>query len=82
MLSWLQEKKMMEGKPMKTLHDLALQYKSDVETRIEVLQDGVEEILLSPVLMTEDMREDYDAQIGHWQTTLKEIDEVLQCHVA
>lgn len=56
---------------MKTLYDLVLQYKSDVEQRIECLKEEWNN-------QNEDCIDDCDQQIVHWETTLKEINDVLE----
>lgn len=60
---------------MNSLLQLVRQYKSDVEQRIvciETERDNDEAGWVDP-----DIVDDYNAQIAHWQATLKGIDEVL-----
>lgn len=61
---------------MKTLYELVEQYKSDVEQRIKCIKDEWDNADDS-VHISEDCIDDYDQQIAHWETTLKEIDDVL-----
>lgn len=63
----------------KTLYELAEQYKSDVLNRIISLEIERDEILaeiFDPEIQ-QDVITDYGEQLGHWNVTLKMIDETL-----
>lgn len=58
----------------KTLYELVQQYKSDVETRIQCLRLGYDELdFEAPAEQIKSIEE----QIAHWEATLAEIDETL-----
>lgn len=63
----------------KTLYELAEQYKADVLNRIVSLEIERDEILtdIYDPEMQDEINADYGEQIGHWQATLKMIDETL-----
>ena len=56
----------------KSLYELVLMYKSDVETRISVLQEDYANDGFSP-----NQKDDILQQIYHWEATLKIINETL-----
>lgn len=63
---------------MKTLLQLAHQYKGDVEQRIKCLEferDNLDEIL--DASYHQGKINDCNSQIAHWEATLKQIDKVL-----
>jgi len=60
-----------------TLLELAKQYEADVKTRIQCIQDDWEQADGAEIY-SEECIEDYENQIGHWNTTLKMIQEVIK----
>lgn len=59
---------------MKTLCQLVLQYKSDVERGIKCIKDE----WWNEISNNEDVVNDYHQQIAHWEATLAEINETIE----
>ena len=62
---------------MKTLCQLVLQYKSDVETRIQCIKDDWDNAD-DAVHLSEECMDDCEAQIAHWEATLAGINETIE----
>lgn len=58
-----------------TLLELAKQYESDVEARIQCIKDDWEQ---TGQHYAEDCVDDYKAQLGHWNTTLAQIQTTIK----
>jgi hypothetical protein len=69
---------------IKTLYELAQQYKSDVLNRIISLELERDEMLadIYDPETQDKVITDYGEQIGHWNSTLKMIDETLAATVS
>jgi hypothetical protein len=61
---------------MKTLCQLVLQYKSDVETRIQCIKDNFDNN--ESAHYDESAIKDYEEQLAHWEAILAEIDETIE----
>ena len=62
---------------MKTLCQLVLMYKSDVETRIQCIKEEWDACDES-VLHDEDCMNAHDEQLAHWQATWEMINETIE----
>lgn len=62
---------------MKTIYQLILQYKSDVETRIACIKEQWDNADIA-VQLSEDCMDDYENEIAHWKATLEQINETIE----